>query len=83
MKLTTKERKKRRVRSNLKKVSSKERYRLSVSRSSKNISAQIIDDKNHKTLVAASSFEKKLTKTSIMNKISEKLVSKRTKESKK
>ena len=49
MKLTTKERKKFRVRSNLKKVSSPERYRLSVSRSSKNISAQIIDDNKNIT----------------------------------
>ena len=35
-----------------------DRFRLSVYRSSKNISAQIIDDKNHKTLVSASSVEK-------------------------
>ena len=60
MKLTTKERKKFRVRNNLKKVSSQERYRLSVSRSSKNISAQIIDDKNKITLVSASSLIKEL-----------------------
>ena len=33
-----------------------------VFRTSKNISAQIIDDKNHKTLVSASSLEKKLIK---------------------
>ena len=46
MKLTTKQRKVYRVRNNLKKVSKKDRYRLSVSRSSKNISAQIIDFKN-------------------------------------
>ena len=44
MKLTTKQRKIFRVRKNLKKVSSYDRLRLSVSRSSKNISAQIIDD---------------------------------------
>ena len=42
MKLTTKERKKFRIRSALKKVSNSKRYRLSVFRSSKNISAQII-----------------------------------------
>ena len=48
-----------RIRSKLKKVS-KNRLRLSVYRSSRNISAQIIDDKNHKTLVSASSLEKKL-----------------------
>ena len=44
MKLTTRERKKLRIRGKLKKVSNLERYRLSVSRSAKNISAQIIDD---------------------------------------
>ena len=46
-----------RIRKKLKRVNS-ERYRLSVYRSSKNISAQIIDDKNSKTLVSASSIEK-------------------------
>ena len=44
MKLTTIERKRYRIRKKLKKVSN-DRYRLSISRSSKNISAQIIDDK--------------------------------------
>ena len=58
MKLTTNQRKKYRVRNKLKKVSSNNRFRLSVSRSIKNISAQIIDDKNNKTLVSASSVEK-------------------------
>ena len=43
-----------RIRKKLKKVNS-ERFRLSVFRSSRNISAQIIDDKNNKTLVSASS----------------------------
>ena len=37
-----------------------DRYRLSVFRSSKNLSAQIIDDKNKKTLISASTIEKKL-----------------------
>ena len=46
------------IRNNLKKVSKEGRYRLSVSRSSKNISAQIIDDINNKTLISASSQEK-------------------------
>ena len=46
-----------RIRKKLKKVNT-ERYRLTVFRSSKNISAQIIDDKNNKTLVSASSYEK-------------------------
>ncbi len=47
-----------RIRKKLKLVS-KDRFRLSIYRSSKNISAQIIDDNNHKTLVSASSAEKK------------------------
>ena len=47
-----------RIRRRLKKVN-KNRFRLSVYRSSRNISAQIIDDKNNKTLVAASSFKAK------------------------
>ena len=45
-----------RIRSKLKKVNN-ERFRLTVFRSSRNISAQIIDDKNSKTLVEASSFK--------------------------
>jgi|TARA_B100000427_G_scaffold314895_1_gene308474 large subunit ribosomal protein L18 len=58
MKLTTKKRKLMRIRNKLKKVSKIERYRLSVSRSSKNISAQIIDDFKNITLISASSIEK-------------------------
>ena len=58
MKLTNKERKKFRVRNNLKNVSKEGRFRLSVSRSSKNISAQIIDDNQGKTLVESSSLSK-------------------------
>ena len=46
-----------RIRKKLKKVN-KNRFRLSVHRSSKNIFAQIIDDKNNKTIVSASSIEK-------------------------
>tara|TARA_B100000902_G_scaffold61337_1_gene68386 strand:- start:183 stop:536 length:354 start_codon:yes stop_codon:yes gene_type:complete len=60
MKLTTSIRKKFRVRNKLKKVSKEDRFRLSISRSSKNISAQIIDDKNQKTLLSSSSEEKKI-----------------------
>ena len=45
-----------RIRKKLKQVNS-ERCRLTVSRSSRNISAQIIDDKNSKTLASASSSE--------------------------
>ena len=47
-----------RIRKKLKNVN-KDRLRLSIHRSLKNISAQIIDDKNHKTLV--SEFNKNLT----------------------
>ena len=68
MKLTTKERRKFRVRSNLKKVSSEERYRLSVSRSSKNISAQIIDDNKNITILSASSKDKSIKSLDKKNK---------------
>ena len=68
MKLTTKERKKFRVRNNLKKVSSQERYRLSVSRSSKNISAQIIDDSKNITILSASSKDKSIKSLDKKNK---------------
>ena len=47
-----------RIRRKLKKVN-KNRFRLSVYRSSRNISAQIIDDKDNKTLVSASSVKEK------------------------
>ena len=60
MKLKTSERKKYRVRNKLKKSSNIDRYRLSVSRSSKNISAQIIDDVKNVTLISASSLLKEL-----------------------
>ena len=58
MKLSTRNRKKFRIRNKVKKVSSSDRYRLSISRSSKNISAQIIDDTKKITLVSSSSIEK-------------------------
>ena len=58
MKLSTIKRKKFRNTNKVKRVSKPDRFRLSVSRSSKNISAQIIDDKIKKTLVSASSIEK-------------------------
>ena len=60
MKLTTLERKKYRIRNKLKNSSNIDRYRLSVSRSSKNISAQIIDDVKKITLISASSMTKEL-----------------------
>ena len=47
-----------RIRRKLKRVNS-ERYRLTVFKSSRNISAQIIDDKNNKTLVSESSIKDK------------------------
>ena len=49
-----------RIRKKLKKVNSN-RFRLSVYRSSRNISAQIIDDKSNKTLVSASSIKEKIS----------------------
>ncbi len=59
MKINSKEKRKLRNRKKLKKVSLN-RYRVSVSKSLNNISAQIIDDKNNKTLVSASSIEKEI-----------------------
>tara|TARA_B100001121_G_scaffold301722_1_gene313163 strand:+ start:486 stop:836 length:351 start_codon:yes stop_codon:yes gene_type:complete len=59
MRLNTVERKRHRVRKKLKNVS-KDRYRVSVSRSAKNISAQIIDDLKNITLVSASSVDKEV-----------------------
>tara|TARA_B100001123_G_C15226819_1_gene993480 strand:+ start:660 stop:1007 length:348 start_codon:yes stop_codon:yes gene_type:complete len=73
-----------RIRRKLKSVN-RDRFRLSIYRSSKNISAQIIDDKNQKTLVSASSNEKSLEKKDkkaiISNKIAE-LLAKRALEKK-
>ena len=68
MKLRATERKKFRVRNKLKKVAKADRFRLSVSRSSKNISAQIIDDINNKTLLSASSVEKDIKNLNKKNK---------------
>ena len=53
-----------RNRKKLKKVSIN-RYRVSVSKSLNNLSAQIIDDKQKKTLVSASSIEKEVKKNKI------------------
>ena len=58
MKIKSKDRKRFRIRNKLKKVSSGERFRLSISRSAKNISAQIIDDSNNITILSSSSNEK-------------------------
>ena len=62
MKITKKKRKKFRIRNKLKKVSKQDRFRLSIHRSAKNISAQIIDDTKNITLISATSNEKKITK---------------------
>ena len=62
MKLDKITKKKLRIRNKLKKSNTNNRLRLTVNRSLKNISAQIIDDINNKTLVAASSVEKDIKK---------------------
>jgi|TARA_A100001388_G_C28672605_1_gene452348 large subunit ribosomal protein L18 len=69
MKLDTTIRKKFRVTNKLKKYASKDRYRLSIFRSSKNISAQIIDDSKNITLLSASSVEKDIKSNQKINKI--------------
>ena len=82
MKLSTIERKRNRVRNKIKKVSKNDRFRLSVSRSTKNISAQIIDDNKNITLLSASSNEKdikslkKINKTELSKIVAEKLAKK-------
>ena len=82
MKLTASIRKKYRVGNKLKKVASNDRFRLSISRSSRNISAQIIDDKKNITLLSASSIEKdikvnsKVNKTELSKIVAEKLAKK-------
>jgi len=68
MKLSTSARKRFRVSNKVKKVSSNDRFRLSISRSSKNISAQIIDDIKKITLLSASSIEKDVRSTEKVNK---------------
>ena len=68
MKINTSIRKKFRVSNKVKKVASKDRFRLSISRSAKNISAQIIDDSKNKTLLSASSVEKDIKTGEKMNK---------------
>ena len=68
MKLTTSNRKKFRVKNKIKRVAKSDRFRLCVSRSTKNISAQIIDDKNSKTLFSASSIEKEIKNLNVKNK---------------
>ena len=81
MKLTTVERKKFRIRNKIKKVSSSDRFRLSVFRSAKNISAQIFDDEKNITLLSVSSIEKdirsmKSNKTDLSKIVAEKMAKK-------
>ena len=82
MKFSSIDRKKFRVRNKVKKVAKSNRFRLSVSRSTKNISAQIIDDKKNVTLLSVSSVEKdikslnKLNKTELSKLVAEKLAKK-------
>ena len=68
MKLNTNKRKRFRVSNKVKKVATYDRFRLSISRSSKNISAQIIDDKKSQTIVSSSSIEKDIKSSSKVNK---------------
>ena len=68
MKLDTSTRKKFRVTNRLKKVAKTGRLRLSIFRSSKNISAQIIDDTQNITILSASSVEKDIKSNSNLNK---------------
>ena len=70
-----------RIRNKLKRVAKEGRFRLCISRSSKNIFAQIIDDKNSKTLFSASSVEKdvkgdKKNKSEVSAIVAEKLAKK-------
>ena len=81
MKLSTVERKKFRIRNKLKKVSGSDRFRLSVFRSAKNISAQIFDDEKNITLLSVSSIEKdikamKSNKTDLSKIVAEKMAKK-------
>ena len=82
MKLSTADRRKFRVRKKLKKDAKSDRFRLSVFRSTKNISAQIIDDINNVTLLSVSSVEKdiktmnKKNKTEVSKIVAEKLAKK-------
>ena len=82
MKINTIKRKKFRISNKLKKFASNDRLRLSISRSSKNISAQIIDDSKNLTVLSASSVEKdirsgtKVSKIELSKIVAEKLAKK-------
>ena len=85
IKINNKRKRKLRNRKKLKQVSSN-RFRISVSKSLNNLSAQIIDDQTMKTLVSASSIErevktkkiKKMDKSTLIGEI----LAKRAKEKK-
>ena len=84
-KISSKDKRKLRNRKKLKKVNVN-RYRISITKSLNNLSAQIIDDKQKKTLVSASSIEKdvktkKIKKMEKSNLIGE-MLAKRAKEKK-
>ena len=81
MKLSTLQRKKFRVRNKLKNSSKGKRFRLCVTRSSKNISAQIIDDINKTTIISETSLKKelkmqKINKTEMSTVVAELLATK-------
>tara|TARA_B000000609_G_C24004050_1_gene256520 strand:+ start:158 stop:514 length:357 start_codon:yes stop_codon:yes gene_type:complete len=82
MKLNTNRRRKFRVSNKVKFVAKKNRYRLSITRSSRNISAQIIDDSRNITLLSASSVEQEIrseqknNKTELSKIVAEKLAKK-------
>ena len=82
MKLNTTQRKRYRVSNKVKNVSRSDRFRLTLSRTSKNISAQIIDDTKNVTLLSASSVEKevkslkKTNKTELSKIVAERLAKK-------
>ena len=82
MKLNTSTRKRFRVSNKVKRVAPKDRFRLCISRSSKNISAQIIDDVKKITLISSSSIDKdmkggeKVNKTEVSKKVAANLAKK-------
>ena len=83
MKINNKIKRKLRNRKKLKDVNT-DKFRISITKSLKNLSAQIIDDKNKKTLVSVSSTEKevknkKIKKMEKSNLIGE-ILAKRAKE---
>ena len=82
MKINAVIRKRFRVSNKVKKFASNDRFRLSISRSAKNITAQIIDDSKKVTLLSAPSVEKdlksieKVNKTELSKLVAQKLAKK-------